>query len=120
LHQNAVADTRPEVSQAQQAFDDVEGVLNVPALGVQGPADFGREAAWVSHVGQITLPLAMPSAMNHPAASGEVSDKEYFLSCAASREECTRRRFKQAHTLLAVLADGSQLKQTVMHGSALA
>src|SRR6266851_5514422 len=34
--------------------------------------------------------------MNHPAASGEVSDKELPFSCAASREECTRRRFKFA------------------------
>src|SRR5258706_16368975 len=34
--------------------------------------------------------------MNYPAASGEVSDKEFPFSFAASREECTRRRFKSA------------------------
>ena len=60
MNQKAVERTRPEVSQAQQAVDDVEGVFKMPASGIQRQDDFGREAQGVGEMGQIARPLARP------------------------------------------------------------
>jgi hypothetical protein len=64
LNQDAVESTGPEVSQAQQAFDDVEGIFNVPTLGIEGQNDFGREAQRVGDIGQLAIPLALPQAFD--------------------------------------------------------
>ncbi len=58
LKLDAILRADPEVSQAQQPFDNVIGVFNSPALPIQGDHIGCWQALCIQFIGQIAIPLA--------------------------------------------------------------
>lgn len=66
LHLDTIDRTGVKISQTQQSFNDIEGVLDAPALVIQRHHTSGGQAFWVQNVGQITIPFTPKQHLDQP------------------------------------------------------